>query len=92
MIIVSTPEPLTLVVEKETRVGVFQRDVPDLRAGCGRQWAGPVHDAERQVRADHHQVHTERDGDADRARGQAGGQVILQTQDWPPSGHALPGS
>ena len=70
MIIVSTPEPLTLVVEKETRVGVFQRDVPGLGAGCGRQWAGPVHDAERQVRADHHQVHAHRQGGERGARGQ----------------------
>ena len=69
---------ITLVVEKETRVGVFQRDVPGLGAGCGRQWAGPVHDAERQVRADHHQIHAEREGGADWAWGEASGQVLLQ--------------
>ena len=70
MINVSTPESLTLVVEKEARVGVFQRDVPGLGAGCGRQWAGPVHDAERQVRADHHQVHAHRQGGERGTRGQ----------------------
>lgn len=63
---------------QEASVHFIQRDVPHIRAPCGWKWRGSFYDAERQVRADHHQVHAEREGGADWAWGEASGQVLLQ--------------